>query len=136
MECVDSVGKASLWQEKISSISKVTKIKLRKGYNYPKLAEILEVQFCKGDTKMFWKTLFDESEYESSEFLQKNFVSNVKRKFRVKRKVLQEEKEKKNGCCTKNGKMMPKNCCLFWECLPADGNSDVLSINYENLSKE
>lgn len=34
-----------------------------KDTNYLKLVEISEVQFRKGDTKLFWKTLFEESEY-------------------------------------------------------------------------
>ena len=27
-----------------------------KDTNYPNLSEISEIQFCKGETKMFWKT--------------------------------------------------------------------------------
>ena len=76
VECVDNVWKSCLMATEDFFDFKSYKSKA-KYINYLKLAEISEVQFCKGETKMFWKTLFEKSEYRSGELLQKNFVRNV-----------------------------------------------------------
>ena len=72
VECVDNVWKSCLMATEDFFDFKSYKSKA-KYINYLKLAEISEVQFCKGETKMFWKTLFEKSEYRSGELLQKKF---------------------------------------------------------------
>ena len=37
----------------------------------PRIADISEIVFKKGNTKMFWKTSFSDTTYQSSKFLQK-----------------------------------------------------------------
>ena len=72
VECVDNVWKSCLMATEDFFDFKSYKSKA-KYINYLKLAKISEVQFCKGETKMFWKTLFEKSEYRSCELLQKKF---------------------------------------------------------------
>ena len=43
-----------------------------KDTNYPLIADISFVQFRKSDTKIYWKTSFNDSEFKSGQFLQKN----------------------------------------------------------------
>ena len=43
-----------------------------KDTNYPLIADISVVQFRKSDTKIYWKTSFNDSEFKSGQFLQKN----------------------------------------------------------------
>ena len=38
----------------------------------PRIADISEIVFKKGNTKMFWETSFSDTTYQSSEFLQKS----------------------------------------------------------------
>ena len=59
--------------------------------NYPNLSIILEIQFRKGETKMFWKTSFEESDYQSGEFLQNKFRDQCLKEIQLNRKVMQEE---------------------------------------------
>ena len=78
VKCVDSVGKDFFDFKSWKSKAKDT--------NYPKLAKISEVQFYKGDTKMFWKTSFEESECQSSEFQQKKFPEQCRKEILRKKK--------------------------------------------------
>ena len=100
VKCVDSVGKDFFDFKSWKSKAKDT--------NYPKLAKISEVQFYKGDTKMFWKTSFEESECQSSEFQQKKFPEQRRKEFCVKRKVLQED-----SICRKTKRILYKSSFFF-----------------------
>ena len=44
-----------------------------KDTNYSLIADISVVQFQKNDTKIYWKTSFDDSEFKSGQFLRKKF---------------------------------------------------------------
>ena len=47
-------------------------IKVMEKTNYPLIADISVVQFRKSDTKIYWKTSFNDSEFKSGQFLRKN----------------------------------------------------------------
>ena len=51
-----------------------------KDKNYPKLGKIQVIQLLKGKIKIFWKTSFGESEYQSGEFLPKTFRGSMSKK--------------------------------------------------------
>ena len=108
-----------------------------KDTNYPNLSEISEIQFRKGETKMFWKTSFGESDYQSGEFLQKKFRNQCLKEIPIKSKghARGVNKKKKDDILKKLVEMMPKNRRSFWESLPENEASEDLSINYEHLSQ-
>ena len=69
VECVESVGKASLMLPD-DFIDYSNKKSTAKDTNYPKLSDLSVAEFRNGSTKMFWKTSFDQDEFFSGEFLQ------------------------------------------------------------------
>ena len=45
--------------------------------NMPKMDSIRVAKFCRGSTKLFWKENFEEEEFKSAEFLQKQLINSV-----------------------------------------------------------
>ena len=128
VDCVDSAGKALLMTPKDFFDFKSYQSKA-KDTNYRNLSEVLEIQFHKGETKIFWKT--------SIEFLQKKLRNQCLKEIRNKSKghARGVNKKKKDGILKKLVEMMPKNRLSFWESLPENEASEDLSINYEHLSQ-
>ena len=106
-----------------------------KDKNYPNLSEILKIQFRKGETKMFWKTSFGESDYQPGEFLQKKFRDQCLKEIPIKSKghARGVNKKKEDDILKKLVEMMPKTRRSFWESLPENEAREDLSINYEHL---
>ena len=108
-----------------------------KDTNYPKMREIVEVKFCRGSTKMYWKTGFND-EYQSGEFLQKKFREQIKRNTAVAKKggprgVLTAKKES----IVKNiVPLMPAESQKFWIELPENECSRDLTESYDHLPSE
>ena len=136
VDCVDSAGKALLMRPEDFFDFRSYQSKA-KDINYPNLSEISEIQFRKGETKMFWKTSFGESDYQSGEFLQKKFRDQCLKEIPIKSKghARGVNKKKKDDILKKLVEMIPKNRRSFWESLPENEASEDLSINYEHLSQ-
>ena len=62
VDCLDPSGKALLMRP-VDFFDFKSYHSNAKDTNYPNLSEISEIQFCKGETRMFWKTSFGESDY-------------------------------------------------------------------------
>ena len=58
---------------KISMISEITK-SYRMGTNYLLITDISVANFQKNNTRIYWKTSFEESELKSSHFLTKKIL--------------------------------------------------------------
>ena len=134
VDSIDSAGKALLLKPEDFFDFKSYQSKT-KDTNYPNLSEILEIQFCKGETTMFWKTSFGESDYRSGEFKRKKFRDQCLKEIPIKSKghARGVNKKKKGNTLKEFVEMMPKNRRSFWESLSENEASGDLSINYEHL---
>lgn len=72
-----------------------------KDTNYSKLAENLKIHFRKGEIKMFRKTSFGKSKYQSGEVLQKKFQDQYRKEILCKIKSPERggNAQKKAGIC-------------------------------------
>ena len=135
-DCVEEKGKAIVMSEddffdfkKHQSTAKDT--------NYPQMKEIVEVKFCKGSTKMYWKTGFNE-EYQSGEFLQKKFREKIIRNATAAKKGEPRgvQTAKKESIIKNIVPLMPVESQKFWIELPENESARDLTENYDHLPND
>ena len=89
----------------------------------------------KNNSKIYWKTSLDDSEFKSGQFLQKKFRCLCSKNWlpRKKRIPWGVNKTKKDDTLKKRLHSMPENRWRFWETFRKVSESNNLSINLEHL---
>ena len=103
-----------------------SKLRKAKGTCYPKLDEVMEVEFRKGSAEMFWKEDRMATEFKKGEFLQKKFfnvMGTTEDAFPTKKAVKGFPAEKKIEIIKKLGPFMEDRKC-FWRSI-ATSDCDV-----------
>ena len=90
----------------------------------PLLSSVCSCMFKKGSSKMFWKTSFDDQEYQSGEFLKKKVAASLLKGVLVpvQRGPRGISATKKQDIIDKLCPLMPSNRSTFWRNLPIDDN--------------
>ena len=136
-EFVDCINKSGIAVEMKPSdfIDYKKYLSAAKDTEYPLLSNVVEVQFRKGFTKMFWKTSFDESDYKSGEFLQKKFRARVEdgQADKSNNAARGVQTAKKQSILQNIGPLIPAGRAEFWMNLPESEVSADLTINYDHL---
>ena len=106
-----------------------------KDTNDPLIDDISVVQFRKINTRIYWKTSLEKSEFKSGPFLQKKFCDICRKKRLPRKKGIPRgvNKGKKDDILLKLLNLMPENRRKFWETLPESLDSEDLSNNLEHL---
>ena len=137
VECVEKGGMAiEMKSEDFLDISSGKSS--AKDVRYPRIADISEILFKKGKTKMFWKTSFGDTTYQSSDLLQKKVQERYNKgtPSRGKGPARGINLQKKNDIIKKLSDIMPANRRMFWNRLLENETSADLSINLEHLGKQ
>jgi len=98
----------------------------------PLLKDVSEVQFRRGESKMFWKRSFEEPIHEEGEFLKKNVARCVlKSSLPINRTTARGICSSKKADVAKLCPLMPANRTDFWKTLPENAKAVDLLVNFE-----
>ena len=113
-----------------SNFTQFTK-ELSKGRDasYPKIADIREVKFKTGSTKMFWKTELRDTDWCSGEFAKKRYrIAVLNQDGFIPKKCAPRgiNTQKLRGIIKKIGPLIPTNRMKFWlDCAENDDAADL-----------
>jgi len=91
----------------------------------PNLSDVQEIQFRKGETKLFWKKNMDDAEYEEGEFLKKKTAAHIQREVPYQSAQMPRgiTTRKKDELRSKLCPLMPVNRREFWNSLVVNDES-------------